>query len=54
MKRFDRVRNILNILFLIGTLVTVALYIAENSMFFYTGFTALAIKVIDFILRFIN
>lgn len=54
MKRFDGIRNILNILFLIGTLATVVLYIADSNLFFYTGFTALTIKVIDFILRFIN
>lgn len=54
MKRFDRIRSILNILFLIGTLLTVVLYIADSDLFFYSGFASLAIKMFDFILRFIN
>lgn len=54
MRKFDKIRNILNILFLIGTVATLILYIADSNLFFYTGFTALVLKGFDFILRFIN
>ena len=54
MRSIDKIRNILNILFLIGTVATFILWISDSSLFFYAGFTSLVIKGFDFILRFVN
>lgn len=55
MNSIDKIRYILNTLFLIGTVVTVVLYFAVESRepFFYAGVTSLTIKMAEFILRFI-
>ncbi|MBQ5663477.1 MAG: hypothetical protein IIV19_03485 [Bacteroidaceae bacterium] len=54
MNSIDKIRYILNTLFLIGTVVTVILYFAVDSRepFFYAGVTALTLKMAEFILRF--
>lgn len=54
MRTIDKIRYILNILFLIATIVTLVLWIADSNIFFYTGFTALTLKVFEFLLRFVN
>lgn len=56
MRQVDKVRSVLNILFLIGAVVTFIIYFAygKSPAFLYTGFTTLALKVFEFILRFVN
>lgn len=56
MRTIDKVRYILNIAFLIGTVVTFILYFTcgKSPEFIYTGFTTLSLKVFEFILRFVN
>ena len=51
----DKIRFILNTLFLIGVVVTMIMYfILDNrEPFFYAGFITLSIKVLEFILRFV-
>lgn len=55
MNSIDKIRYVLNTLFLIGTVVTVILYFAVDSRepFFYAGLTSLTLKMAEFILRFI-
>lgn len=54
MRIIDKIRFILNTLFLIATAVTVIMYIADSKSFFYLGVAALTFKVFEFILRFVN
>lgn len=56
MRPVDKARYILNILFLIGAVATLIVYLTSGkcTTFIYIGFTTLAIKVFEFILRFIN
>lgn len=54
MRTIDRVRFILNILFLIATVVTIIMWVVDNDGFFYIGIAALTFKVFEFILRFVN
>ncbi len=56
MRTVDKARYILNILFLIGAVVTFIVYFTNGTTptFLYLGFTTLALKVLEFILRFIN
>jgi len=51
----NKIRTILNILFLIGAVATFILYFtASGSMLFmYVGVAAMSFKMIEFILRFI-
>ena len=53
--KIDKIRFILNTLFLIGVVVTMLLYfiIDNREPFFYAGFITLSLKVIEFILRFV-
>lgn len=54
MNTIDKARYILNILFLIGAVVTIALYaFGGSNLFLYTGLAAITFKMIEFILRFI-
>ena len=55
MNNIDKIRNILNILFMIGAVVTILLYITVESRepFFYAGLVSLTLKVAEYILRFI-
>lgn len=56
MRPVDKARQILNILFLIGAVVTFIVYMTSGKCpaFLYIGFSTLAIKVFEFILRFVN
>lgn len=54
MRPIDKIRYILNILFLVSTVVTIVMWLADSGMFFYAGATALTLKVFEFILRFVN
>ena len=54
--KVDKIRFILNTIFLIGAVITVILYLTLDNRepFFYVGFTTISIKVAEFILRFFN
>lgn len=56
MRRVDKIRQILNISFLIGAVVTFILWAMDSHgiAFQIAGFTSLGIKAVDFLLRFIN
>ena len=56
MRTVDRIRYILNVLFLIGAAVTFILFIldGDDNSFKFAGMTALTFKIIEFILRFVN
>jgi hypothetical protein len=54
MRTIDRIRFILNVLFLIATAATFIMWLTDSDMFFYTGVTALTLKGFEFILRFVN
>ena len=54
MRTIDKIRQILNILFLVATVVTFIMWLIENDIFFYIGIAALTFKVFEFILRFVN
>ncbi|MBO5865207.1 MAG: hypothetical protein J6Q73_04060 [Bacteroidaceae bacterium] len=56
MRAVDRIRYILNVLFLIGAAVTFVLFIIDgsSSAFMIAGMTAIALKIMEFILRFVN
>ncbi len=56
MNNIDRIRAVLNILFLIGTVVSVILYITsgdDKTLFFYVCSASLFIKIMEFVLRFL-
>jgi hypothetical protein len=50
----DKIRNILNILFLVGALVAVIVYFAVDNkkIFLYVSCTAIFFKLIEFFIRF--
>lgn len=50
----DKIRKILNALFLIGALVSVILYVAleDKTAFFYVCSGALFVKIMEFFMRF--
>ena len=54
MNNIDKIRYILNILFLAGAAATFVIYFVAGagSLFFYTGLAAISCKMIEFILRF--
>ena len=58
-KRSDKmaqVRQVLNVVFMLGFLAAVIIYFAmpENRMlFFCVGFGAMAVKIVEFIIRFL-
>ena len=54
MRLIDKIRFILNILFLLGTVATIIMWLADSGSFFYIGFAALTFKIFEFILRFVN
>jgi hypothetical protein len=54
MRKIDKARYILNILFLLGTVVTFVLFIGESGAYKPVGLTAMAFKVMEFFLRFVN
>ncbi|MDN0053936.1 hypothetical protein QVN91_13410 [Bacteroides caecigallinarum] len=52
----DKIRNILNILFMIGALVSVILYFTlgdDKTVFFYVCGASLFLKMIEFVFRFL-
>lgn len=51
-----QIRNILNILFLIGAIASVIVYytVEDRHIFIYVCCTAIFIKMIEFILRFMR
>ena len=56
MRTVDKIRYILNVLFLIGAAVTFILFMIDGngSSFVIAGMTAMALKIMEFILRFVN
>ena len=54
MNTIYKIRYILNILFLIATVATFIMWLADSNLFFYAGITAMSFKFFEFILRFIN
>ena len=56
MDKIDKIRAILNILFLVGALASVILYMTsgdDKTVFFYVCSTSLFVKVLEFIFRFL-
>ena len=54
-QRLNRIRNVLNVIFMIGFVLAVILYFAlpnDKTLFFITGFGALSVKIVEFIVRF--
>lgn len=54
-ERVRQARNVLNILFMVGFVAAIAIYFllpTERTLFFSVGFTAMALKIVEFILRF--
>ena len=50
-----RVRNVLNVVFMLGFLAAVVVYFAfpeQKTLFFSVGFGAIVIKLLEFFLRF--
>lgn len=56
MRAVDKIRYILNVLFLIGAVVTLVLFIIDDGSYGFkiAGMTALTFKIMEFILRFVN
>lgn len=56
MRAIDKIRYILNVLFLIGAAVTFVLFLVngDGNAFKYAGMVALTFKILEFILRFVN
>ena len=56
MRKVDKARQILNILFIIGAVATFIIYMTSGKCptFMYVGFSTLAINIFEFILRFVN
>ena len=51
----DKIRLILNTVFMIGAVASIIIYFAfpeERTLFFYVILTSLAIKIIEFFIRF--
>lgn len=56
MDNIDKIRNILNIIFMIGAVASFILYFAlgdDKSWFFYVAGASIFVKMIEFVLRFI-
>lgn len=56
MDNHDRIRTILNVLFLIGTVVSVILYFTsgdDKTLFFYVCSASLFVKMMEFVFRFL-
>ena len=56
MRTVDKIRYILNLLFLVGTAVTFILFIGNSDGYGFkiVGGTAMTFKIMEFILRFVN
>lgn len=55
MDSIDRVRAVLNVLFMIGAVVSMILYFASDNktLFFYACGASLFLKMVEFVLRFL-
>ena len=56
MNKIDKTREILNWLFLIGTVASITLYFTsgeDKTMFFYVCIATLFVKVLEFMFRFL-
>lgn len=56
MNNIDKIRNILNILFMIGAVASIILYFSlgdNKSIFFYVCGASLFLKMMEFVLRFL-
>lgn len=57
MNNIDKIRNVLNILFMIGAVASIILYFSlgdDKSIFFYVcGASFLFLKMMEFVLRFL-
>ena len=56
MNNIDKIRNILNILFMIGAVASIILYFSlgdDKSIFFYVCGAYLFLKMMEFVLRFL-
>ena len=56
MNKIDKVREILNWLFMIGTVASIALYFTsgdDKTTFFYVCIATLFLKVLEFMFRFL-
>ena len=54
--KMGQVRQVLNAVFMLGFLAAITVYfaIAENrTLFFCVGFSAMAVKIVEFIIRFL-
>ena len=54
-ERIRQVRNVLNIVFMLGFVAAILIYFIlpeQRTLFFCVGFGAVALKVVEFILRF--
>ena len=56
MRAIDKIRYILNVLFLLGAAVTFVLFMinGDGNAFKFAGMVALTFKIMEFILRFVN
>lgn len=56
LRTVDKIRYILNVLFLAGTVITLVLWMMDGSGsgFKIAGLSAMTFKVMEFILRFVN
>lgn len=52
----DKIRSILNTLFLIGVLVTILTYflVEDKTLYFYIGGGTMFVKIAEFFIRFTN
>lgn len=56
MNNIDKIRNILNILFMIGAVASIIFYFSlgdDKSIFFYVCGASLFLKMMEFVLRFL-
>ncbi|WP_338157927.1 hypothetical protein [uncultured Phocaeicola sp.] len=56
MNNIDKIRNVLNILFMIGAVASIILYFSlgdDKSIFFYVCGASLFLKMMEFVLRFL-
>ena len=54
MRTKEKIRLVLNILFLLASAITLIMWMTDSSMFFYAGVTALSLKFFEYVIRFIN
>lgn len=55
MDNIDRIRTVLNVLFMIGAVISVILYFTvgdDKTLFFYVCGTSLFLKMMEFVFRF--